>query len=158
MRLLRKLLLLALLGAGASAAARAPEAAGCQTVNLSDVGWSDVTATTALFSTVLRELGYHPHVTLLSVPVTFESMKRGDIDIFLGNFMPAQTADRQPYIEDRSVEVVGANLLGAKYTLAVPAYTYAAGLRSFADIQRFAGPLGVSSRASNPATTAIASC
>src|SRR6185437_1929381 len=33
------------------------------------------------------------------------------------------------------------NLTGAKYTLAVPAYTYEAGLRDFADIHRFAGPL-----------------
>ena len=35
--------------------------------------------------------------------------------------------------------MIGANLTGAKYTLAVPAYTYAAGLKDFKDIQRF-GP------------------
>ena len=136
------LALLALALASAQPSARAAaEDPRCQTVRLSDVGWTDVTATTALFSTVLRELGYQPQVTLLSVPVTFESMKRGDIDVFLGNWMPAQSADRQPYLEDHSIEVLGANLTGAKYTLAVPAYTYAAGLKSFADIHRFAPAL-----------------
>ncbi len=33
------------------------------------------------------------------------------------------------------------NLTGAKYTLAVPAYAYAAGLRDFSDIRRFAPAL-----------------
>ncbi len=40
--------------------------------------------------------------------------------------------------------VVGANLEGAKYTLAVPDYTHAAGLQDFKDIQRFAADLNYS--------------
>src|SRR5882762_8689582 len=55
--------------------------------------------------------------------------------------MPAQEADRSMYVNDGSVEVIGANLTGAKYTLAVPDYTHAAGLQDFADIQRFAPQL-----------------
>jgi len=68
-------------------------------------------------------------------------MKNKDIDVFLGNWMPTQEADRKSYIDDGSVEVLGPNLTGAKYTLAVPAYIYDAGLKSFADIQRFAPQL-----------------
>jgi glycine betaine/proline transport system substrate-binding protein len=104
---------------------------------LADVGWTDVTATTAVFSQVLQGLGYEPHTTLLSVPVTFAVMKGGNIDVFLGNWMPAQARDRQPYMDDRSIEVVRENLTGAKYTLAVPAYTYNSGIKDFSDIQRF---------------------
>jgi glycine betaine/proline transport system substrate-binding protein len=110
-------------------------------VRFSDIGWTDVTATTGLASRLLRNLGYRPEVTVLSVPVTFASLKNRDIDIFLGNWMPAMEADIRPYVDDGSVEVVGANLTGAKYTLAVPAYTHDAGLRDFADIQRFAPEL-----------------
>ena len=40
----------------------------------------------------------------------------------MGNWMPAQDPDSRDYIAEGSVEVVGANLAGAKYTLAVPAY------------------------------------
>ncbi len=110
-------------------------------MRLADVGWTDVTATTALLGNVLSDLGYVPHTTLLAVPVTFASMKAGNIDVFLGNWMPAQTKDRRAYLEDGSVEIVRTNLAGAKYTLAVPAYAYAAGLHDFADIQRFSAAL-----------------
>ena len=135
-------LALGLIGlAGLPVATPAAGPAACRTVRLADVGWTDVTATTALVSHVLRGLGYEPRTTLLSVPVTFASMKDRNIDVFLGNWMPAQTNDRQPYLEDRSIEVVRTNLTGARYTLAVPAYTYEQGLRNFADIERFAAAL-----------------
>ena len=122
----------ALLSGTAARAAPSPTALdgeACRTVRLSDIGWTDVTTTTALFSVLLRHLGYRPEITVLSVPVTYASLKNNDIDVFLGNWMPTQEADRKPYVADGSVEVIGANLTGAKYTLAVPAYTYQAGLR-----------------------------
>lgn len=134
----------ALLGYALASAAASPTALdgeACRTVRLSDIGWTDVTSTTAALSVVLRDLGYRPEVTVLSVPVTFASMKNKDIDVFLGNWMPMEEDDRKAYVADGSVEVIGANLTGAKYTLAVPAYTYDAGLKSFADIQRFAPQL-----------------
>jgi glycine betaine/proline transport system substrate-binding protein len=110
-------------------------------VRFADVGWTDVTATTALAGELLRSIGYSPAITVLSVPVTFASMQNRDIDVFLGNWMPSQQADRARYVEEGSVVVLGANLTGAKYTLAVPAYTYAAGLKDFNDIRRFAPAL-----------------
>jgi glycine betaine/proline transport system substrate-binding protein len=119
----------------------ASDPASCQTVRFSDVGWTDVTATTALITQLLRSIGYTPTVTVLSVPVTFASLQNNDLDVFLGNWMPAQAGDRAHYVEDGSVVVIGANLTGAKYTLAVPAYTYAAGLKDFKDIERFAPEL-----------------
>ena len=121
----------------AQASPVATEPAQCQTVRLSDVGWADVTSTTALFAGLLKQLGYRPTITVWSVPVTYASMKNRDIDVFLGNWMPAQNNDRKSYLADGSVEVVRANLEGAKYTLAVPAYTYQAGLHDFSDIARF---------------------
>src|SRR6202167_4749988 len=119
----------------------ASDPASCQTVRFSDVGWTDVTATTALITQLLRSIGYTPTVTVLSVPVTFASLQNHDLDVFLGNWMPAQAGDRGHYVEDGTVVVIGANLTGAKYTLAVPAYTYAAGLKDFKDIQRFGSEL-----------------
>jgi glycine betaine/proline transport system substrate-binding protein len=131
----------ALAGLGLAKPAQAVEDASCHTVRLSDIGWTDVTATTALVSSLLRDLGYEAQVTVLSVPVTYASMKNRDIDVFLGNWMPSQDGDRRAFVADGSVDVVGVNLVGAKYTLGVPAYTYDAGLKEFADIQRFAAAL-----------------
>jgi glycine betaine/proline transport system substrate-binding protein len=128
-----------ILSAGAAAAA---DPASCKTVRFSDVGWTDITATTALASAVLKGLGYTPKTDVLSVPVTYAALKSKNIDVFLGNWMPTMEADLKPYREDKSVEVVGVNLEGAKYTLAVPAYTWDAGLKTFADIAKFSKQLG----------------
>ena len=136
------LILLAwLTGAGLAFAADSANP-DCRTVRMSDIGWTDVTSTTALAGVILEDLGYRPKISVLSVPVTYASMKNRDIDVFLGNWMPTMTTDRGPFIKDGSVEVIRANLTGAKYTLAVPAYLYDAGLKDFADIRRFGPALG----------------
>jgi len=121
----------------AAGAAQAAEKESCKTVRFSDVGWTDITATTAATSVVLEALGYKPEAQVLSVPVTYASMKNGDIDVFLGNWMPTMEGDIKPYREDGSVDVVGVNLEGAKYTFAVPDYVAAGGLKGFADIAKF---------------------
>ncbi|MDC5811796.1 choline ABC transporter substrate-binding protein [Vibrio europaeus] len=106
----------------------------CETVRFADVGWTDITATTAVTSELLKGMGYKTKTDLLSVPVTYSSMANGDIDIFLGNWMPTMEGDIAKYREAGSVETVRANLEGAKYTLAVPKYVYDAGVKSFADL------------------------
>ncbi|WP_332405477.1 choline ABC transporter substrate-binding protein [Vibrio metschnikovii] len=108
----------------------------CQTVRFADVGWTDITATTAVASEILQGLGYQTRTQLLSVPVTYSSMANGDIDVFLGNWMPTMEADIARYREAGTVETVRANLEGAKYTLAVPQYVYDAGITSFADLAK----------------------
>lgn len=112
-------------------------AAQCETVRFSDVGWTDITATTAVTSEVLKGLGYKTKTQLLSVPVTYSSMANKDIDVFLGNWMPTMEGDIAKYHENGTVETVRANLEGAKYTLAVPQYVYDAGVRSFADLAKY---------------------
>jgi glycine betaine/proline transport system substrate-binding protein len=120
-----------------SGAALAAEPESCKAVHFADVGWTDIAATTGTASVILEALGYTPDVQVLSVPVTYTSLKNKDIDVFLGNWMPTMEADRKPYVDDKSVEVLVANLEGAKYTLAVPTYTYDEGLKSFQDIAKF---------------------
>ncbi|MEM1315089.1 MAG: choline ABC transporter substrate-binding protein [Pseudomonadota bacterium] len=119
---------LALMGAASAAAA------DCGAVVFSDVGWTDITATTAATTVVLEALGYETDVKVLSVPVTYTSMAEGDVDVFLGNWMPTMEADIAPYREAGTVETVRANLEGAKYTLATNAAGAALGIRGFADI------------------------
>jgi glycine betaine/proline transport system substrate-binding protein len=130
---------IALIGVLMTAAtpASSAEPASCKSPRFADVGWTDITTTTAITAGLLRHLGYAPRIDVLSVPVTYISMKNKDIDIFLGNWMPTMEGDSRPYIDGKSVEVVRANLTGARYTLAASAATYAAGLHDFADIAKF---------------------
>ena len=125
-----------------SSTAYAGDAESCKTVRLSDVGWTDITAITAMTSAILEPMGYVGDIKQLAVPVTFASMKSKDIDVFLGNWMPSMENDIKAYREDGSVETLGANLEGAKYTLAVNQEIYDAGLKDFADIRKFKDRLG----------------
>jgi glycine betaine/proline transport system substrate-binding protein len=122
----------------AQAATGATEPASCRTVRFSDVGWTDITATTALTSRLLQALGYRTVTQILSIPVTYASLKNRQIDVYLGDWEPSIAEDRRPYLADGSVQVVRANLEGAKYTLAVPSYLTAAGVKNFADLHAHA--------------------
>ncbi|QWW66704.1 choline ABC transporter substrate-binding protein [Rhizobium sp. WYJ-E13] len=113
----------------------------CSTVRLSDIGWTDVTSTTATASLLLKKLGYETDIKVLSLPVTYTSMKNKDIDVFLGNWMQSQKADIQPYLDDKSVESYGPNLVGAKYTLATNAKGAELGIKDFKDIAAHKGDL-----------------
>ncbi|MEX3315017.1 choline ABC transporter substrate-binding protein [Sulfitobacter sp. PS-8MA] len=118
----------------ATLAATSLAAAECREVTFSDVGWTDITATTAAASVVLDALGYDTETKILAVPVTYTSMAAGDIDIFLGNWMPTMEGDIAKYREEGSVDTVRANLEGAKYTLAVNKAAADMGIKTFADI------------------------
>nr|WP_257098926.1 choline ABC transporter substrate-binding protein [Pseudovibrio flavus] len=121
--------------------AHAEESKSCKTVRFADVGWTDITATTATATIILEALGYDTQVKLLSVPVTYASLKNKDIDIFLGNWMPTMESYIAPFEADGSVETLRTNLSGAKYTLAVPDYTYERGIKTFEDIAKFSDDL-----------------
>lgn len=120
----------------ANVVAAAP--AQCQKVQFTDPGWTDISSTNALASEVLTGLGYETEVSTLAVPIGFEALKSGDIDVFLGNWMPAQQKFIDKYATPGDIDVVGENLAGAKFTLAVPRYAYNAGVKDFADLEKFA--------------------
>jgi glycine betaine/proline transport system substrate-binding protein len=122
--------------------AYAADPAACRDVRFADVGWTDIAATTGIASTVFQGLGYHPTKTIASVPITFAGIKSKQIDVFLGYWSPTMDPMIQPFVKAKQIEVLSTpNLTGAKYTLAVPDYVYNGGLKSFADIQKFADKL-----------------
>lgn len=114
----------------------AADAEACKVIRLSDPGWTDITATNGVAAYLLEALGYQPDVKTLSVPIGYQSMKNGEIDVFLGNWMPAQ----QAFIDDlnaaKAAEVLTKNLEGAKFTLAVPATVAEKGVKDFADLAK----------------------
>ncbi len=113
----------------------------CEKIVFSDVGWTDITATTAATTVVLEALGYDTDIKVLSVPVTYTSLAKGDVDVFLGNWMPTMEADIAPYREAKTVDTVRTNLEGAKYTLAVNKAAADLGIADFGDIAKHADAL-----------------
>jgi glycine betaine/proline transport system substrate-binding protein len=132
--MLRKILLASALVAVSAVAAQAAEPESCKTVRMADVGWTDNTAQNGLFKTVLKGLGYTTEDQVLALPVIMESLKNKDLDIFLDNWMPSNSANVQPYLDEKSLDMLGANLSGAGYGPVVPDYVAAAGVKSVADL------------------------
>ncbi|WP_207461501.1 choline ABC transporter substrate-binding protein [Azospirillum sp. SYSU D00513] len=118
--------------------ALAADPASCETVRMADPGWTDITATNGVAGVLLNALGYKQKVETVAVPIIFQGLKTKQIDVFLGNWMPAQSTFLDPLLQEKSVELVRANLENAKFTLAVPSYVAKEGVKSFADLAKFA--------------------
>lgn len=127
------------LGLAGTALAQDPQS--CQTIRTFDPGWTDITATNAVASVVMDALGYEMETQTLAVPVGYAAMKGDQIDVFQGNWMPAQTAFFTDLQDTGKVEVLGQNLEGAKFTLAVPAGTAKLGIDSLDDLAAHADEL-----------------
>ena len=129
-------LMLAACGIALTGSSQAAEPQSCTQVRMADPGWTDIDATNAVTGVLLKALGYQQNVSNLSVPITYQGLKKGQIDVFLGNWMPAQAPLVKPFEEEKSIVVVHPNLSNAKFTLAVPDYVAAAGVHSFADLAK----------------------
>lgn len=125
---------LALLGG----AALASDPESCKSVRLAEPGWNDLAFTTGIATALLQALGYDASSKLLGTEVIYQSLATKDLDVFLGYWDPAMVTYAKPYEADGSVERVGVNLVGAKYTFAVPDYVYDAGVHDIADLTKFA--------------------
>ena len=85
----------------------------------------------------MKSLGYKPQVSVLSVAITFKSLENGDIDVFLGNWMPLQEPSQSPLVKAGKIDVAATNLNDARIGFATSKAAYAAGLKSYSDIARF---------------------
>src|SRR3990167_8040597 len=114
------------------------EDASCSTVKLGDPGWSDIAVTNGIASFLLEGLGYKAQTQTLAVPIIFAGLQKGQVDVFLGNWMPAQQSNYDKFVASGEVAKLAQNLSGTEYTLAVPTYAYEAGVKTFADLDKFA--------------------
>lgn len=110
----------------------------CETVKMADPGWSDIAATNAITGFLLDGMGYKAKVDTLAVPITFGGLKDGQVDVFLGNWMPAQQGFYDKFVATGDVTQLAKNLDGTEFTLAVPDYVWDAGVHDFADLNKFA--------------------
>ena len=110
----------------------------CETVKMADPGWSDIAATNAITGFLLSGMGYKAKVDTLAVPITFGGLKDGQVDVFLGNWMPAQKGFYDKFVATGDVTQLAKNLDGTEFTLAVPDYVWDAGVHDFADLNAFA--------------------
>lgn len=117
--------------------ARAEDEA-CGTVKLADPGWTDIAVTNGIAAFLLEGLGYTVKIDTLSVPITYGGLRDGQVDAFLGNWMPAQQGFHDQFIASKQVTQLAKNLDGTEFTLAVPTYVWNAGVKTFSDLDKHA--------------------
>lgn len=139
---MRTTLVLALLSALVASPVMAADASQCRKVRMADLGWTDIALTNTTAEVILDALGYDASQTLLGLGVAYSALKENDMDVFLGNWRPVQDEEYRSYFDEGSVEVLGVNLEGAKYTLAVPQYVADQGIKSFDDLASHADQFG----------------
>lgn len=116
-------------------------ASAANEIRLASVSWTGVTVKTELAKKILNSLGYEASSKTLSVPIVYNALDMGDVDIFLGNWMPSMASIANPFFKKGTIIKYVANMPGAKYTLAAPAYAVDAGLKDFSDIAKYADKL-----------------
>ncbi len=109
----------------------------CDEVIIGNGGWSDNIVQDALVMNVLDGLGYTPNQKELGLSILMKSLATDDLDVHFDYWSPSSDTLVQPYVEKGEIDVVRQNLSDTKYTLAVPTYTWEAGLKEFADIASF---------------------
>ena len=115
-----------------------PAQADCNLVRLAEPGWTDLALTSAITQVLIEGMGHKTESKILGIPVIYESMKRKDLDVFMGYWDPAMETYFNAYRDSGEIETIHTNLEGAKFTWAVPSYVYDAGVHSFADLAKYA--------------------
>ncbi len=117
-------------------------AGAAEKIRLAYVNWPGVTVKTEVAAQILKQMGYEVDQKALAVPVIFKSLSTGDLDVFAGAWLPTMKSISEKYFQDGSVVPVAINLDETVYTLAVPQYVWDAGVKSHADLNRFADRFG----------------
>jgi glycine betaine/proline transport system substrate-binding protein len=121
-------------GAAIGTAERAAAQDACDTVRLEQVNWTGVSAKTETLAWILQQLGYETDLITASVPIMFNSLAKNERDAFLGLWLPTQKSMIQKYMKEGSIDLLTANLDGAKYTVAVTQAAHEAGVQHFSDL------------------------
>ncbi|MFW6030081.1 MAG: ABC transporter substrate-binding protein [Halanaerobiales bacterium] len=109
-----------------------------EVIDFGYVEWPGVTVKTHVAMKVAEYLGYEAEMTSGSQSVVFKGLDSGDLDLFLGNWMPTMKMHFDEYKEKDSVHNVRVNLHDVVYKTAVPEYVYEEGVTSLEDLHEHA--------------------
>ena len=96
--------------------------------------WPGITVKTEIAEQLLNPLGYDTQTHEIGLQVIYQGMESGDVDAFLGAWLPAQKEMFEPRKASGVLTDVANNVDGAQMTLAVPTYLHERGIQSFADL------------------------
>jgi glycine betaine/proline transport system substrate-binding protein len=105
-------------------------------ITLGEPDWAGIRVKNAVVKSVLENIGYETEVQMASDAALHQAIASGDLDVHLGSWMPSV----EPTIKNikDEIDIVATNMEDGIYTLGVPKYVWDAGVKSFADLHKYA--------------------
>lgn len=124
-------------GGGGGSEGSGSSAGSDETVNFGTVDWPEAIAKTNVASTVVDALGYETDISEVSVPLVFQGLETGDLDVFVEAWFPTMQTNMDE-IDQESVTSAATNLPEATFSVAVNREACDAGVTSHEDLDQFA--------------------
>lgn len=103
---------------------------------LGDANWPGIRAKNAVVKCILENIGYNVKRMSASDPMIRQALTTGDIDIYLGPWMPSLKKSRKKNMD--KYHFVTTNMHQGLAGMAVPEYVYEQGVTSLADLDEHA--------------------
>ncbi|MEC9491514.1 ABC transporter substrate-binding protein [Flexistipes sp.] len=100
--------------------------------------WPGVTVKSEVAAQILKTMGYETEQSVLSAPAVFESLKTNNLDAYLAGWSPQEDTMIDPLKEKGEIKLLGTNLDEGRISLCVPTYVWEDGVKSFADLDKYA--------------------
>lgn len=100
--------------------------------------WPGVTVQSEVAARLLETMGFETKQTSSSPAFIVSSLRSGQLDIYLGGWMPTEAGLIKPPAKKGEVKIMTTNISNALMGLAVPKYVWDAGVHSVADLNKFA--------------------
>ena len=110
-------------------------------VNFGTVDWPEAIAKTNVSAEMVQALGYETEVQTLSVPLVFQGLETGDLDLFVEAWFPTMQTNMEA-VDPDEVKSVTTNLPEATFSVAVNKVACDAGVTSHEDLDRFKEEFG----------------
>ncbi len=107
-----------------------------ETVSFGTVDWPEAIAKTNVSSTVVEALGYETEISEVSVPLVFQGLETGDLDVFVEAWFPTMQTNMDE-IDQESVTSAATNLPEATFSVAVNREACDAGVTSHEDLDQY---------------------
>ncbi|HZG64509.1 MAG TPA: glycine betaine ABC transporter substrate-binding protein [Rubrobacteraceae bacterium] len=124
-------------GGGGGSEGSGSSAGSDETINFGTVDWPEAIAKTNVASTVVDALGYETDISEVSVPLVFQGLETGDLDVFVEAWFPTMQTNMDE-IDQESVTSAATNLPEATFSVAVNREACDAGVTSHEDLDQFA--------------------
>lgn len=124
-------------GGGGGSEGSGSSAGSDETINFGTVDWPEAIAKTNVASTVVDALGYETDISEVSVPLVFQGLETGDLDVFVEAWFPTMQTNMDEIDQD-SVTSAATNLPEATFSVAVNREACDAGVTSHEDLDQFA--------------------